>query len=85
MKYGLEFRHHEPPTMHPENEIVCWNGKTCYTVAVFRYNAHEPCWYLETVGNRIVGLDSNAFMREVKRGFDYLCAAEDIAETEGTE
>lgn len=85
MKYGLEFRHHEPPTTHPENEIVCWNGKTCYTVAVFSYNAHEPCWYLETVGNRIVGLDSNAFMREVKRGFDYLGAAEDITETEGTE
>lgn len=81
----LEFRHNEPPTNHPENEIVCWHedGKTCHTVAVFRYNAHEPCWYLETVGDRIVEFDGKDFMLEVQRGFAYLNAVD--AETEGKE
>lgn len=68
----LEFRHNEPPTMHPENEIVCWEGRCCYTVAIFRYNKKEPCWYLESVGDRLVGLDGAKLMREVEKGFAWL-------------
>ena len=71
-RVGLEFRHNPPPSLCAEYEIVCWQGRTCYTVATFRYNEHEPCWYLESVGDRIAELDGNEFMREVNKGFAML-------------
>lgn len=75
MRYDLEFRHNEPPTVHPENEIVKWNGDYCYTVAIFRYNEREPCWYIESVGDRITELskiDIEIFVQEMRKGFEYL-------------
>lgn len=69
-KYGLEFRHNPPPSFCAEYEIVNWQGTSCYTVAIFRYNKNEPCWYLESVGDRIAGLNCEEFMREVNKGFE---------------
>jgi hypothetical protein len=37
-------------------DVIKWHSeekKTCHTIAMFRYNKKEPCWYMESVGTRL--------------------------------
>jgi hypothetical protein len=37
-------------------DVVKWHNEAktvCHSIATFRFNKKEPCWYMETVGTRL--------------------------------
>lgn len=80
LRYDIEFRHNHQDDIDvmgmkfklPEYEIAKWDGNHNYTVAIYRHNDKEPCWYLESVGDRMVGLNPEELMSEIEKGFSYL-------------
>ena len=51
------------------------NKETCFVLATFCYDEHEPCWELKTVANRPIGLQTKEitdFWAIMCFGFKYL-------------
>lgn len=49
------------------------NPESCYTIAFFRYDEHEGCYDLESVGERIVGVAGLVMFKDVlEYGFEGL-------------
>ena len=64
-----------------EDHINLWNknGKSKYTIALFKHNKHEDYWDLEFLGKRPLDdrVDRDKFFELVKLGYESLECIED--------
>ena len=71
--FGMYIKPGNPTVRHSKGCFTC--KETCFTLAFFEYDPHEPCWELRTVGNRPTGLKEDEitdFWKIMEFGFEYL-------------